>query len=104
MINRQYTSILVTAADGQPRSLNWSYGMESQTKTIVINLLDDRTITYDLSPDWAVVAAFEEHEMGVFDASSYLIPSDHPLFQEYSRGYACGDWAAYKANVVQTNS
>jgi hypothetical protein len=69
--------------------------MDGQQRTTVVNLLDDRTITYDLPPDWAVVTAFKEHEGGAFDASCQT-PSDYPLFKEYSRGYACGDWVAYK--------
>lgn len=69
--------------------------MDGRQRTTVVNLLDDRTITYDLPPDWAVVAAFKEHESGAFDVSC-LTPGDCPLFKEYSRGYACGDWVAYK--------
>jgi len=70
--------------------------MESRQRTTVINLLDDRAVTYDLPPDCAVVTAFEEHERGAFDASSCLIPYNHPLFKEYRLGYACGDWVTYK--------
>ena len=74
--------------------------MDGRQRTVVINLLDDRTKTYDLPPDRAVVTAFEEHDRNVFDVLSYPIPSDHPLFKEYSRGYACGDWVAYKGNYA----
>ena len=74
--------------------------MDGRLRTVVINLLDDRTITYDLPPDWAVVTAFKEHERGTFDELSCLVPSDHPLFKEYSRGYACGDWITYKGKCA----
>jgi hypothetical protein len=70
--------------------------MDGRQQTVVINLLDDRTITYDSPPDWAVVKAFEENEKGVFDVLNCLNPSDHPHFKAYRRGYACGDWVAYK--------
>lgn len=76
--------------------------MDRSHRTVVMNLLDDRTMTYDLPPDWAVVIAFQEHEKDALDSSSYLIPSDHPLFKEYIRGYACGDWVAYKTNCAAT--
>ncbi len=70
--------------------------MNDRQNTAVTNLLDDRTVIYNLPPDQAVVAAFEEHDRDAFDALSRLIPEEHPFFKEYSRGYACGDWIAYK--------
>jgi hypothetical protein len=70
--------------------------MDNRARTTVMNLLDDRTATYDLPPDRAVVAAFEEHEKGALELWKYSIPSDHPLFKEYRLGFACGDWVAYK--------
>jgi hypothetical protein len=76
--------------------------MDGRQRTVVINLLDDRTITYDLPPDRAVVTAFEEHDREDLDPLNYLIPSDHPLFKEYSRGYACGDWVAYKGKCADS--
>ena len=70
--------------------------MDGRQQTVVVNLLDDRILTYDLPPDRAVVTAFEEHDRGALKALSCIIPKDHPFFKEYSRGYACGDWIAYK--------
>jgi hypothetical protein len=70
--------------------------MDSRTKTVVINLMDGRTAIYDLPPDRAVVAAFEEHDSLHFDQWTYASPGAIPSFKEYRRGYACGDWVAYK--------
>ncbi len=66
------------------------------TRTIVINLFDDRTRLYNMSPDKAVVAAYEQFERNNFAVASYPEPKDHPDFSEHRRGYACGDWIAYK--------
>lgn len=70
---------------------------KKETKeTMVINLFDDRILTYELPPDKAVVAAYEESA-----GSSSLDwndgnPAEHPFFKEYRRGFACGDWVAFK--------
>lgn len=71
--------------------------MATQTETTVINLMDGRTTVYDLPPDRAVVAAFEEHDNRNLNAGAYAPPDAHPCFKEYRRGYACGDWIAYKS-------
>ena len=65
-------------------------------KTTVFNLMDDRRKAYDLTPDEAVVAAFEEFEKGNTALELHLLPQKHPFFKEYRCGFACGDWIAYK--------
>lgn len=56
--------------------------MDSRLCCTVINLLDDRTASYHLPPDLAVVAAFEEHESGFGYEMAYLNPRNHPCFKE----------------------
>ena len=75
--------------------------MESQTKTVVINLMDSRTTICDLPPDRAVVAAFEKNDNLNPDERTYARPEAHASFKEYRRGYACGDWVAYKPRYAQ---
>lgn len=70
--------------------------MNQKKETIVINLFDDRVLTYDLPPDKAVVAAYEEFAGSTPDGWSYGNPAEHPFFKEYGRGFACGDWVAFK--------
>lgn len=65
-------------------------------QTVVMNLLDDRTRQYDMAPDKAVIAAYEQFERNNFAVASYPDPQNHPEFSEHRRGYACGDWIAYK--------
>lgn len=70
--------------------------MKMRRKTTVVNLMDDRAKAYALSPDEAVIAAYEQFENGNYNFSSYLPPGSHPRFKEYRKGYACGDWIAWK--------
>ena len=63
--------------------------------TTVVNILDNRTITYHLPPEKAVVAAFEEFEHGN-NCILHLDPEKHPQFRSYRRGFSCGDWIALK--------
>lgn len=66
--------------------------------TIVLNLMDGRERFFALAPEKAVVAAFEESDAGGKSAHRSLHPRLHPEFKEYTLGYSCGDWIAYKEN------
>jgi hypothetical protein len=70
--------------------------MAKSVRTMVMNLLDDRKEIYDLPPDRAVVAAYEQNERGNFESWDYLLPNAHLHFKEYTNGFACGDWVARK--------
>jgi len=70
--------------------------MDTNERTRVVNLLDDRTGDYDLPPDKAVVAAYEQSKKANYDLHTYPEPESHPHFREYSKGYSCGDWIARK--------
>lgn len=70
--------------------------MQKTSKTVVTNLMDDRTLTFDLPADRAVVAAFEQSEAGNMNENRYPKPEEHPAFKEYRLGFACGDWIAFK--------
>ncbi|GLI34668.1 hypothetical protein [Desulforhabdus amnigena] len=70
--------------------------MERKETTTVVNIFDDRVRVYELPPEKAVVAAYEEVEEENYDYWSYPNPEDHPQFQEYELGFACGDWVAWK--------
>lgn len=69
--------------------------MAKPPRTIVYNILDDRSKVYDLPPDMAVVAAFQECEFEDGGIADRLF-SDYPQCKEYHRGFACGDWIAFK--------
>lgn len=69
--------------------------MEMESKTIVMNISDDRIVRYSLPPDRAVVAAYEQYEKGNWEADAYPDPYEHPAFGIHRRGVACGDWIAY---------
>lgn len=56
------------------------------TKTVVMNLLDDRTSLYDMPPDNAVVAAYEQFERNNFAVASYPDPHNHPNSQSTGAG------------------
>lgn len=70
--------------------------METKNSTSVENIMDDRTVDYDLPPKRAVVAAFEQFEKDNFDFHAYPEPEHHPHFREYPKGYSCGNWIARK--------
>lgn len=69
-------------------------------ETIVTNLMNNRQKAYDLPPEEAVVAAFEEFERGNTAPELHLFPQKHPFFEEHRHGFACGDWIAYKRRLV----
>ncbi len=73
--------------------------MEMHNWTKVVNLMDDRTRDYELPPNKAVVAAFEQFEEGNYDAHDYPEPENHHCFREYLKGYSCGDWIARKEHT-----
>jgi len=75
--------------------------MENRTKTVVINLMDGRTSIYDLPPDRAVMAAFEEQDNLDLDSQTFPSPDTLSNLKEYRRGFACGDWVAYKPDTLQ---
>ena len=58
--------------------------------------MDGRTSIYDLPPDKAVVAAFEEHENLDLDERTLPLADTLSNLREYRLGFACGDWVAYK--------
>lgn len=66
------------------------------TKTLVMNLMDDRKKVYELPAERAVVVAYEQFEKGNRTLVNYHDPSTHPRFEEHRLGFACGDWIAYK--------
>lgn len=76
--------------------------MTDEVKTVVMNLMDDRTKVYHLPPDRAVVVAYEQLEEGNSLIVNYKDPATHPQFKEYRRGFACGDWIAYKKETKDT--
>lgn len=78
--------------------------MDQKNETIVINLFDDRVLTYDLPPDKAVVAAYEQSQGNSLTGQEYWSPEKHPYFKEYCRGFACGDWVALKYPAECLNS
>lgn len=65
-------------------------------QTIVTNLMDGREKSYGLAPEEAVVAAFEEFEGSGEALVQAMPPRSHPRFKEGRRGFACGDWVAFK--------
>jgi hypothetical protein len=64
--------------------------------TVVLNMADGRERFFALSPEKAVVAAFEVFDTGGYLLDGFLNPPAHPNFEEHHLGYSCGDWIAYK--------
>jgi hypothetical protein len=77
--------------------------MLESLRTIVYNIMDDRCKIYELPPDMAVVAAFQECEHVDGSVESRLL-GDYPQCKEYHRGFACGDWIAFKKERADVNA
>ncbi len=67
-----------------------------RTLTVVLNILDGREGVFALSPEMAVVAAYEQFEKENFDPSGCVDPLLHPCFKVHRLGFSCGDWIAYR--------
>jgi hypothetical protein len=68
--------------------------------TVVLNLMDGTERFFELTPDKAVVAAFEVFNNGGYLRGGFLDPPTHPSFKVHHLGYSCGDWIAYKDNRI----
>jgi hypothetical protein len=64
--------------------------------TEVVNLSSLDTMSFDLPPREAVIAAFE-YGRGNMNTWDYPDPHQHPSFTEGAWTVACGDWCAMKA-------
>jgi hypothetical protein len=73
---------------------------EKVNETAVLNIMDGREICFTLPPDRAVVAAYELFELGKDQFDDTMDPASHPDFKEFSLGFACGDWIAYKDSRI----
>ncbi len=69
-------------------------------ETVVLNLMDGREHTFRLPPQRAVVAAHELFDLGICNIAESQDPTKNPEFKEYTLGYACGDWIAYKDSKI----
>ena len=50
----------------------------------------DFCATYSLSPDQAVIAAYEQFLNGNQNTWNYLDPAEHPHYQRTKHGHQCG--------------
>lgn len=73
---------------------------EEKIKTVVLNLMDGREHVFALPPERAVVVAHELFDLGICSISESQGPDRNPEFKEYTLGYACGDWIAYKDSSI----
>lgn len=77
---------------------------KEKVETVVLNLMDGREHSFPLPPDRAVVVAHELFDLGICNISESRDPAQHPQFKEYTLGYACGDWIAYKdSNILKAS-
>ncbi|NTW35144.1 MAG: hypothetical protein HGB17_03275 [Syntrophobacteraceae bacterium] len=76
--------------------------MGKTNETLVMNLGDDRIIQYDLPPEKAVVAAYEQFEKGNLDVQNHPDPEEHPAFKVYKLGVNCGDWIAFFQTTLKS--
>lgn len=74
--------------------------MATPARTIVYNILDDRCRVYDLPPDRAVVAAYLDCEH-MAPTIRPPLHADYRQCREYHRGFACGDWIAFKEDRTE---
>lgn len=64
--------------------------------TKVVNLRDDREVTYSLPPKEAVVVAHAQQDLRDFSTWEYWKYNDTLKIEEGDWFFYCGDWAARK--------